>query len=67
MPVLDTGQLMVLVTSMLGLGAMRSFDKVKGTDAPAPAPKGTQDTITVEPNKVTVEQNIPPKKKKWRL
>lgn len=31
MPELDTGQLMTLVLAMLGVGAMRSYDKVKGT------------------------------------
>ena len=31
MPVLETGQLMALVTAMLGVGAMRSFDKKEGT------------------------------------
>lgn len=38
MPELDTGQLMTLVLAMLGVGAMRSYDKVKGTAA---LPKGT--------------------------
>ena len=38
MPLPDASQLMVLVTSMLGVGAMRSYDKAKGT---APLPKGT--------------------------
>ena len=38
MPMPDAGQLMVLVTSMLGVGAMRSYDKAKGTAA---LPKGT--------------------------
>jgi len=32
MPVLQTEYLMTLVTSMLGIAAMRSFDKYKGTD-----------------------------------
>lgn len=36
MPLPDSGQLMTLVTAMLGVGAMRSYDKVKGT---APLPK----------------------------
>lgn len=31
MPMPDTGQLMTLVLSMLGVGAMRSFDKMQGT------------------------------------
>lgn len=39
MPMPDTGQLMALVTAMLGVGAMRSFDKMKGT---APLPKNTK-------------------------
>lgn len=39
MPMPDTGQLMTLVTAMLGVGAMRSFDKMKGT---APLPKNTK-------------------------
>lgn len=38
MPELDTGQLMTLVLAMLGVGAMRSYDKGKGTAA---LPKGT--------------------------
>lgn len=38
MPMPDATQLMVLVTSMLGVGAMRSYDKVHGTAA---LPKGT--------------------------
>lgn len=33
MPMPDAGQLMVLVTSMLGVGAMRSYDKNHGTAA----------------------------------
>lgn len=31
MPMPDTGQLMTLVMAMLGVGAMRSFDKLQGT------------------------------------
>ena len=38
MPVPDATQLMALVTAMLGVGAMRSYDKVHGT---APLPKNT--------------------------
>lgn len=38
MPMPDASQLMVLVTSMLGVGALRSYDKAKGTAA---LPKGT--------------------------
>jgi Holin of 3TMs, for gene-transfer release len=38
MPMPNEGVLMTLVTSMLGVGAMRSFDKMKGT---APLPKNT--------------------------
>ena len=38
MPMPDAGQLMTLVTAMLGVGAMRSYDKAKGT---APLPKGS--------------------------
>lgn len=38
MPVPDSAQLLTLVTAMLGVGAMRSYDKTKGT---APLPKGT--------------------------
>ena len=38
MPMPDAGQLMTLVTAMLGVGAMRSYDKTKGT---APLPKGS--------------------------
>lgn len=32
-PVLDSSQLMSLLFGMLGMGALRSFDKVKGTDS----------------------------------
>jgi len=39
MPMPDAGQLMTLVTAMLGVGAMRSYDKMKGT---APLPKNTE-------------------------
>jgi hypothetical protein len=39
MPVPDASQLMTLVTAMLGIGAMRSFDKMKHT---APLPKGVK-------------------------
>lgn len=38
MPMPDATQLMMLITSMLGVGAMRSYDKQKGT---APLPKNT--------------------------
>ena len=38
MPLPDAAQLMTLITAMLGVGAMRSYDKVKGT---APLPKST--------------------------
>ena len=38
MPMPDSSQLLTLVTAMLGVGAMRSYDKAKGT---APLPKGT--------------------------
>ena len=31
-PTLDTGTLMTLVLAMLGIGGMRSFDKIKGVD-----------------------------------
>lgn len=39
MPLPDSTQLMTLITAMLGVGAMRSFDKMKGT---APLPKNTK-------------------------
>lgn len=38
MPMPDVGQLMALVTAMLGVGAMRSYDKKQGTAA---LPKNT--------------------------
>ena len=38
MPTPDANQLLTLVTAMLGVGAMRSYDKTKGTD---PLPKNT--------------------------
>jgi len=31
-PMLDTGALFAVITGMLGIGAMRSYDKVKGVD-----------------------------------
>ncbi|WP_300456606.1 3TM-type holin [Desulfobacula sp.] len=31
-PMLDTGALLMVVTGMLGIGGMRSFDKVKGVN-----------------------------------
>ena len=34
MPVVDTESLMMLILGMLGIGAQRSFDKMKGTDFP---------------------------------
>lgn len=64
MPVLDTGQLMVLVTSMLGLGAMRSFDKMKGTDLTTKTVPKEEVVKQDEPEVVAKE---PVKKKKWRL
>jgi len=39
MPMPDTGQLMTLIMAMLGVGAMRSYDKNKGT---SPLPKNTK-------------------------
>lgn len=35
MPLPDSGQLMTLVTAMLGVGAMRSYDKKEGTETKA--------------------------------
>lgn len=32
MPAVDTGSLMMLILGMLGIGAQRSFDKMKGVD-----------------------------------
>ncbi len=39
MPMPDMGQLMTLVLAMLGVGTMRSYDKIHGT---APLPKGSK-------------------------
>ena len=39
MPLPDAAQLMTLVTAMLGVGAMRSYDKAHGT---SPLPKNTK-------------------------
>lgn len=39
MPLPDSNQLMTLVTAMLGVGAMRSYDKAKGT---SPLPKNAK-------------------------
>ena len=38
MPSLDSGELISLLMALLGLGAMRSYDKAKQTDAPGPNP-----------------------------
>lgn len=55
MPMPDTGQLMTLVLAMLGVGAMRSFDKVNGvsrdnlsmrTNLPVDARTGRSEVIS---------------------
>lgn len=72
MPALDTGQLMVLITSMLGLGAMRSFDKVRGTDISVRTETGGVGTANVakaNPHTASGEEISPPatKRKKFKL
>lgn len=42
MPVIDTDNLMTLVLGMLGLGGMRSFEKIKGVGATGVSLKGPQ-------------------------
>lgn len=37
LPTFDTGQLMLLVTGMLGLGAMRTYEKTTGVVTPEPS------------------------------
>jgi hypothetical protein len=66
MPHLDTGQLMVLVTSMLGLGAMRSWDKARGIDISARTSGGSPLPLrdVVNEDTANVEVAGPPKKKK---
>jgi hypothetical protein len=65
MPTLDVGQLMVLVTSMLGLGVLRSYDKVKGTDITVQTQEGVGPVITKTAPSVTPEP--PKKRKKFKL
>lgn len=55
-PVLDTGQLMALVTGMLGFGGMRAYEKVKGVPDSSP--------VASAPTTVTpIALPIKPKKK----
>ena len=64
MPTLDVGQLMVLVTSMLGLGVLRSYDKVKGTDISVKTESGG--VTSVNSTHVTPPPE-PKKRKKFKL
>jgi hypothetical protein len=64
MPSLDVGQLMVLVTSMLGLGVLRSYDKVKGTDISVKTESGGVASVT---STQTTPPEPKPKRKKFKL
>ncbi len=57
MPELETGQLMALVTAMLGVAGYRTFEKVKGVNTTSLTPTNNQ-TVTVKgPADVSVESN----------
>lgn len=56
-PVLDSGQLMTLITGMLGFGGLRTYEKVKGVPDSSPLSKDSQNIAPSAP------ANIPPKKK----
>jgi hypothetical protein len=71
MPELDTGQLMALVTAMLGVAGYRTFEKVKGVSTTSMAPTNKTPTATVTTKgdvdaEVQIETNgvKEPKKKK---
>ncbi len=57
MPELDTGQLMALVTAMLGVAGYRTFEKIKGVNTTSLTPTGTSNqSVTVKgPADVSVE------------
>jgi hypothetical protein len=53
-PVLDTGQLMALVTGMLGFGTMRAVEKIKGVEDSRPI--GT--TVTPTPIALPAKKKV---------
>lgn len=55
-PILDTGQLMALVTGMLGFGTMRAVEKINGVADSQPL--GSPASVPVTPT-----ATVPPKKK----
>jgi hypothetical protein len=56
MPELETGQLMALVTAMLGVAGYRTFEKVKGVNTTSLTPTNSNQTVTVKgPADVSVE------------
>lgn len=67
MPTLDVGQLMVLVTSMLGLGVLRSYDKVKGTDISVKTESGGVQSVNSSTAAHTATVEVKPKRKKFKL
>lgn len=74
MPELETGQLMALVTAMLGVAGYRTFEKVKGVNTTSLTEKTPTATVTTTGNvdaDVNINSNTPivnqPKKKKGGL
>lgn len=57
-PVLDSGQLMTLITGMLGFGGLRTYEKVKGV--PDSTPVETSQPQSTVPTPIA---QTPPKKK----
>ncbi len=56
MPELDTGQLMALVTAMLGIAGYRTFEKYNGVQTTSLTPTASSQTVTVKgPADVSVE------------
>jgi hypothetical protein len=63
MPVIDAGQLTTLVLAMLGVGAMRSYDKSKGTaNDVLPIGQGKKNFIDKAVSKV---ENLLPENAPW--
>jgi hypothetical protein len=55
MPELETGQLMALVTAMLGVAGYRTFEKVKGVNTTSLTPTNSQTVKVTGPADVSVE------------
>ena len=55
MPELETGQLMALVTAMLGVAGYRTFEKVKGVNTTSLTPTKSQEVTVKGPAEVSVE------------